>query len=393
MLTGLFEGYPYWVGPTVAVALALLLAFVLAEIIARLVRAFLLRSTGRGKVDFRDPIVRRPIRLIRRVTFLILGALFAFPALELGGYETAVGVHPENIGQWLFRSGLRIGLIAILTYALIRIVSASVDRLEHDVSAGGDPSAIERAKRVHTIGGLLKNIFGIVAGGAALLMILHELGIDITPLLTGAGIVGLAVGFGAQTLVKDVISGFFMLMEDQVRVGDAAVINGQGGAVEAITLRTIVLRDVEGTVHVFPNGSITSLANKSKDFSYAVLDLSVAYKEDTDRVAEVLTRVADGLRADPEYAPHILEPLEVLGVDGFLESSVTLKVRIKTVPQSQWKVAREFRRRIKKAFDAEGIQIPFPHVSVNFSDAQARGGQAPFSKGQEPDTRDTRVLS
>jgi len=304
-----------------------------------------------------------------------------------------VGVHPENIGQWLFRSGLRIGLIAILTYALIRIVSASVDRLEHDVSAGGDPSAIERAKRVHTIGGLLKNIFGIVAGGAALLMILHELGIDITPLLTGAGIVGLAVGFGAQTLVKDVISGFFMLMEDQVRVGDAAVINGQGGAVEAITLRTIVLRDVEGTVHVFPNGSITSLANKSKDFSYAVLDLSVAYKEDTDRVAEVLTRVADGLRADPEYAPHILEPLEVLGVDGFLESSVTLKVRIKTVPQSQWKVAREFRRRIKKAFDAEGIQIPFPHVSVNFSDAQARGGQAPFSKGQEPDTRDTRVLS
>lgn len=393
MLTGLFEGYPHWVGPSVAVALALLLAFVLAEIIARLVRAFLLRSTGRGKVDFRDPIVRRPIRLIRRVTFLILGALFAFPALELGGYETAVGVHPENIGQWLFRSGLRIGLIAILTYALIRIVSASVDRLEHDVSAGGDPSAIERAKRVHTIGGLLKNLFGIVAGGAALLMILHELGIDITPLLTGAGIVGLAVGFGAQTLVKDVISGFFMLMEDQVRVGDAAVINGQGGAVEAITLRTIVLRDLEGTVHVFPNGSITSLANRSKDFSYAVLDLSVAYKEDTDRVAEVLTRVADGLRADPEYAPHVLEPLEVLGVDGFLESSVTLKVRIKTVPQSQWKVAREFRRRIKKAFDAEGIQIPFPHVSVNFSDAQAKGGQAPFSKGQEPDTRNTRVLS
>ena len=368
MFTSLFDGYPGWVAPAVAGTLALILALVIADGIARLVRNFLLHTTGKDRTHAMDANVRRPVAFIRRVTFLILLVVLVFPALDIGGYQVEVGLDPENIGQWLFRSGLRVGLIALLAYAVVRVVSASVDRLVEQVSAAGGLDALERAKRVRTIGNLLRSLFGVVAGGFALLMILHELGVDVTPLLTGAGIAGLAVGFGAQTLVKDLISGFFMLIEDQVRVGDVLVINGTGGAVEIITLRTIVLRDLEGIVHVFPNGSINTLSNRSKDYSFAVLAIGVAYQEDTDHVTDVLRRVGADLAADPAFAPHVLAPLEVLGVDDFLDSAVSIKVRIKTVPLQQWTVAREFRRRIKKAFDLEGIEIPFPHLSVYFGE-------------------------
>jgi small conductance mechanosensitive channel len=204
----------------------------------------------------------------------------------------------------------------------------------------------------------------IVIWTTAGLIILRELDVDITPVLTGAGIAGLAVGFGAQTLVRDVISGFFLLIEDQVRVGDAAMVNGTGGLVEQINLRTIVLRDGEGVVHVFPNGEIKTLANRTKDYSYYVVDLGVDYGADTDRVVALIRRAGEELMADPAFAPSILEPVEVLGVDDFKDSSVTLKFRIKTVPLKQWEVGRELRRRIKIAFDREGIRIPSPKLDV-----------------------------
>jgi small conductance mechanosensitive channel len=168
-------------------------------------------------------------------------------------------------------------------------------------------------------------------------MVLREFRLDIAPVLTGAGIVGLAVGFGAQTLVRDVISGFFLILEDQVRVGDVAAINGTGGLVEELNLRTIVLRDFEGTVHVFPNGSITTLANRSKDFSYYVIDLGISCREDPDRVAAVLREVGAGMQADPQYGPSILEPLEIVGVDAFADWAMTLKMRLKTVPLNSGK--------------------------------------------------------
>ncbi len=192
----------------------------------------------------------------------------------------------------------------------------------------------------------------------AVLMILRELNLDITPILTGAGIAGVAIGFGAQTLVKDVISGFFLLLENQVRVGDVVTINGQGGLVEALTLRTIVLRDETGAVHIFPNGSITTLANQTKDFSYYVINLAVDYDEDPDRVMQVMREVADDLRADPKYSSVILQPLEVSGIDSFGEANIIIKSRIKTVPLKQWDVGRELRRRLMKRFAAEGIKFP-----------------------------------
>jgi small conductance mechanosensitive channel len=202
-------------------------------------------------------------------------------------------------------------------------------------------------------------------------MILREFRIDIAPVLAGAGIAGVALGFGAQTLVRDVISGFFLILEDQVRVGDVAAINGTGGLVEEINLRTIVLRDVDGTVHVFPNGAINTLANRSKDFSYYVIDLGITYREDPDRVVAVLKEVGADLQRDPQFGPFILEPIEVLGIDAFADWSVRLKLRIKTVPLKQWDVGRELRKRIRNAFDRHGIEIPFPGRPVAMREGDA----------------------
>jgi moderate conductance mechanosensitive channel len=266
---------------------------------------------------------------------------------------------------------MRIVLIVALSWLLVRIVASAVARLEIEAARGTSLDAVERSKRVRTLGNLVHNTIAVVVGVAALLMVLRELNVDILPLLTGAGIVGLAIGFGAQSLVKDVIGGFFLIFENQVRVGDVANINGTGGLVEAITMRTIVLRDLNGTVHVFPNGNIERLANLSKDFSFAVLDVGVAYKEDTDRVVDVLREVGARLQEDERVGPGIMAPLEVLGVDAFAESAVVLRVRFKTLPLKQWEVAREFRRQVKKAFDRVGIEFPYPHITLYAGSATA----------------------
>ena len=253
----------------------------------------------------------------------------------------------------------RIVVIGLVAYLVVRAGAAAARRLERNMNRGEGLDGVERAKRAQTIGRIVQKTLSIVISTMAALMILRELDIDITPVLTGAGIAGLAVGFGAQTLVRDIISGFFLILEDQVRVGDVAAINGQGGLVEAINLRTIVLRDSEGTVHVFPNGAITTLANRSKDFSYYLIDLGISYYEDPERVTTVLKQIGTSLQADEKYGPMILAPIEVFGVNAFGEWAVQLQLRIKTVPLKQWEVGRELRRRILKVFEEQGIEIPF----------------------------------
>jgi small conductance mechanosensitive channel len=238
---------------------------------------------------------------------------------------------------------------------------------------GSRDTTAETSRRAKTLGRVLNNVTWAVVVGIGVTMVLSEFGMNIMPIITGAGIAGIALGLGAQNLVRDVIGGFFLILENQVRVGDVAIINGTSGSVEAINLRTIVLRDTEGTVHVFPNGAINTLANRSKDYSYYVIDLTVAYDEDPDRVAEVVRATAADLQKDARFGPFILEPLEVLGVDAFGESALLLKMRIKTMPLKQWDVGRELRRRIKKAFDAAGISIPFPQRVVMTRIEKAEG--------------------
>lgn len=228
---------------------------------------------------------------------------------------------------------------------------------------------IELEKRAATLGGIFRKTMAIIVWILAGIMALKEAGFDIGPILAGAGVVGVAVGFGAQTLVHDVISGVFLLLENQIRVNDVAVLNGTGGLVEAINLRTTVLRGLDGTVYVFRNGAITTLANMTHGYSYYVFDIGVAYKEDTDHVIEVVKGIADEMMQEDAYRPLILEPLEVLGVDRFADSAVIVKARFKTAPIQQWTIGREMNRRIKKKFDELGIEIPFPHTSIYFGEA------------------------
>ena len=241
--------------------------------------------------------------------------------------------------------------------------------MEHMVEDKDAATMSETEKRAKTLGKIINSAGFVMIIGISIMMVMSEFNMDIMPIITGAGIAGLAIGFGAQNLVRDVISGFFLILEDQVRVGDVAKINGTGGVVEAIKLRITVLRDLEGTVHIFPNGEITQVANMTKQFSYSVINVGIAYKENVDDVMEVLKNIGDELGQDPEFGNLLMEPLEVLGVDDFGDSQVTIKIRVKTLPLKQWTVGRELRRRIKNTFDTRGIEIPFPHRSIYFGDA------------------------
>jgi len=275
--------------------------------------------------------------------------------------------------DWALTSGLRIVFIAallILGLWLFRLASRRFQKLLEGVA----PSP-EEAKRASTLTHVLRDVVVIAAVIVAGMLILAELGIDIKPILAAAGIGGLAIGFGAQSVVKDVISGFFLLLENQVRVGDVVVIGGTGGLVEAITLRTLVLRDLAGNVHIIPHGGVDKVTNMTKDYSRYVFDVGVAYREDPDEVMRVLQEIGDELQRDPAFGPDILAPLEMLGVDKLDDSAVIIKCRITTKPIQQWRIAREMNRRIKKTFDARGIEIPFPHRTVYWG--VAKDGTAP----------------
>jgi small conductance mechanosensitive channel len=345
-----------------ALALAALAAVAIALLVGRLTRR-LLRAIE-GERFHTQVIAQATVKAVQRVTFVLALLVLAFPALDLAGVELTVGLNQEQVTHWLATNGARLLLLLLLALAANRFAASVIRRAELEISEGSDYRAEERRKRAQTLGATFRRFFSILIWAAAALMALRELDVDITPVLTGAGIIGLAVGFGAQTLVKDIISGLFLIAEDQVRIGDVVEINGIGGGVEQINLRTIVLRDLEGTIHAISNGEIRTLSNKSKDFSFYVVDIGVGYDDDTDRIVEVVRETARELMQDPAYAASILEPLEVLGVDAFKASEVTLRFRIKTLPLKQWDVGRELRRRIKKAFDAHGIRIPVPQMQI-----------------------------
>ncbi|MFW5887368.1 MAG: mechanosensitive ion channel family protein [Bacteriovoracia bacterium] len=272
----------------------------------------------------------------------------------------------------LFFSGklLLIFTIAWIVYLIAKWFLNTIEeklKKRHSCADGEPPS--ETLKRVDTLNYLIRRAVYSILAITFVLIFFKEIGINIGPLLASAGIVGLAVGFGAQSLVKDIISGFFLILENQIRVGDVAIINGQGGFVEHINFRTTVMRDFSGNVHVFPNGNISTLANMTKDWSGYVMDMGVAYKEDTDHVVEVIQQVGKELKADPYFGAKMIDDVEVFGVDSFADSAVTIKIRLKTKPIQQWEVGREFRRRIKKAFDKAKIEIPFPHRTIYMGEA------------------------
>ena len=279
----------------------------------------------------------------------------------------------EKISTWLVESVPAILFTLFLLFVVLWLYRALVGRIKKVIinrtQSSESEDKLEKEKRINTLINILRQAGSIVIWIVFAMILLKEMKLDIGPLLASAGIVGLAVGFGAQELVRDFISGFFMLLENQVRAGDVAIINGQGGLVEEIALRTITLRDFSGTVHIFQNGKINTLANMTKEWSATVFDVGVAYKEDTDKVKSVMKEVGDQMMEDPEYQDSILEPLEIFGVDKFGDSAVVIKARFKTKPIKQWMVGREYNGRLKKAFDEQGIEIPFPHRTIYWGDA------------------------
>jgi small conductance mechanosensitive channel len=358
-----FQGPANWQTVLLASAATLLVAGLVALVSGRLVERALRAILGE-ELATSSRLVRGPVRLVTIAVFLLSVSVLLFPAFELAGLQPRTGVRLHTIAAWALDQGLEILLIGLVAFTLVRATGLIVSRFEHSVSQGTTVDALERAKRVRTLGSLISNVATMAIWSTAVLIVLFELGVNITPVLTGAGIAGLAVGFGAQTLVKDFISGFFLILEDSVRVGDSAAINGIGGLVEEINLRTIVLRDEEGTVHIFPNGAITTLANRSKHFSYYVMTVAIPYHEDPDRVAKILNDVGAELQKDPSLGPFILEPVEVMGVDAYTDWAIQMKLRIKTMPQSQHRVGRELRKRIRQAFDRNGVEVPFPERIV-----------------------------
>ncbi len=276
-------------------------------------------------------------------------------------HVSASYLRPEYFLPVLFNA-IRIGFILLFAYITSMLTGRLIRGLRKyavkTIIRRGGTSDFELEKRTETVIGVARKSLAVLIWSIALIMVLKELNFDIRPLLAGAGLVGVAIGLGAQNLIKDILAGIFMLIENQVRVNDVVVINDVGGLVEEINLRTTILRSEDGAVHIFPNGGITKLSNLTRDFSYYVFTLSLDYDNDPDQVTGALTDIAASLRQEEPYTSAILDRLEILGVDQLNTAAMVLKARIKTQPMKQWLVGREMNRRIKQRFAEAGIHFP-----------------------------------
>lgn len=295
------------------------------------------------------------------------------------------GEYYHQAVNWIVKSGPKIAIILVLMVIGIKLSSFVAGRFFAFMGRYRKMDD-EYKKRADTLSAVIAYLISVTVIIVAALMILAELKIQIGPILAAAGIVGLAVGFGAQHLVQDVISGFFILLDDEIRVGDVVQIADRGGLVERLNLRMVVLRDVAGNVHYVRNGKIDVVTNMTKDYSRYVFNIGVAYREDVDEVIRVVKQVDEEIRSDPAFAPDILEPIEVLGLDEFTDSAVIIKARIKTKPIKQWSVGREFNRRLKKRFDEKDIEIPFPHMTL-YLGRDKKGEAAPLNVQLNPQSQ------
>lgn len=310
------------------------------------------------------PVVQGLLRWVIYV-FVVLAVLQAW-----GVESFAWLARPE--GREVVGRLVSITVVVVVALVIWEAISAVIERRlsRLDTSRGRMSSARLRTLLPFARRALMVTLLVMVG-----LIVLSEIGVDTAPLIAGAGVIGVAIGFGAQSLVKDVITGLFILMEDSVAVGDIADLGGHAGVVESMTMRSIRLRDYDGHVHTVPFSAVTTVRNMTRDFSFAVFNIGVAYRENVDDVIAVMKEVAESLRKDAGFAPYILEPLDVGGLDKFGDSSVVITARMKTLPAQQWRVAREYNRRLKIEFDKRGIEMPFPQRALWFG--ADKEGQAP----------------
>ena len=335
--------------PYTTILVGVLLAFAAAAVAVRLLHALVHRALNALDIvsaENRAAVHARAQKLIRALTLLAFG-IAALAALSLALERFGMSEprwHPRQIAQWLFTHGVNIIIIVVGATIVVRAANLAIEHLQHKLGRSHQRTDLEWQRRASTLGGILTSLVTVTVGFVAVLMLLRELAIDVLPILTGAGIAGLAIGFGAQ------------ILEDQVRIGDLARINGVAGTVEQINLRTIVLRDDEGAVQVFPNGTITALANLSKQFAYAIVDVRVAYSENLDRVIGTIREVGAAMEHDATWGSLVLAPLNVDGVVSLSDGAATIKMKLKTLPLNQGKVANELRRRVMMTFVARRIR-------------------------------------
>lgn len=274
----------------------------------------------------------------------------------------------NSLGYWVIKDLPGILILIVLLIVMLRVSFGLVNRLKSILikrmaNNDGEPD-LEVEKRVNTLMGILRKTVSVIIWSIFIMIILKKINIDIAPILAGAGIIGLAVGFGAQELVRDLITGFFILLEDQIRTGDVAVLNGTSGTVEKLELRTITLRDAGGVVHVFQNGKINTVSNMTKDWSAILFNIGVAYKENLTQVMKLMQDVGDGMFAEEEFKAKMLDTIEISGLNSFDDSALVIRGRIRTKPGQQWGIGREYRKRLKETFDEHNIEIPFPHQTI-----------------------------
>jgi moderate conductance mechanosensitive channel len=340
---------------------AVMLAFVAASALVRLAHVVINRlldaldivgAEDRAAVQARARQLKGALTLLAYGVAAVASVSFALERLGMSELQWS----PWQLLHWLLTHGVNTLLILIVAFIVVRGAHLAVEHLQFKASRRFAPTDLEWQRRAATLGRIVISLVTVSVGFVAVLMILRELSVDILPILTGAGIAGLAIGFGAQHLVRDVISGFFIILEDQVRIGDQARINGVAGTVEQIKLRTIVLRDAEGAVQVFPNGAITALANLSKQFSYAVVDVKVAYGENVDRVIGIIREAGASMEREPRWSALLVGPLDVIGVESLADGAATVRMKFKTLPLNQGRVANELRRRLMSAFVSWGVK-------------------------------------
>lgn len=335
-------------------------------------RGFALSHDVKLRLPGLETRANRYLPLLQASVRTLIYVLAAFAVLQAWGFGIFAWL-AEPTGRIFLSKAFSIILIVTAAIIVWEILSATIERyLETTDENGGE---VARSQRIRTLLPLFRNFVFVVLAVIVTLTVLSEIGVNIAPLLAGAGVVGLAVGFGAQTLVKDVITGLLFLIEDAIAVGDVVELGSHSGVVEAVTVRSLRLRDLSGTVHQIPFSEVSSVVNMTKGFSFAVMDIGVAYRENVDDVIDVIKQIGAELRKDPEIDAFIMEDIEVLGLDRFDDSAVIIRARIKTQPVKQWAVRRAFNRLLKQKFDELGIEIPFPHQTIYFG--EDKEGKAP----------------
>src|SRR4029078_13075940 len=318
----------------------IVLAFVVAAVAVRIAHVVVHRLLGALEIvgsENRTAVQARAQQLIRALTFLAYGvaALASISlAFERLGYSEAAW-HPRDLLHWAVTHGINVAIILVGAFIVVRAANLAIEHLQFKLARRHATTDLEWQRRAATLSGILTSLVTVTVVFVGILMVMRELTIDVVPILTGAGIAGLAIGFGAQNLVRDVISGFFLILEDQVRVGDIARINGVAGSVEQVNLRTIVLRDGEGAVHAVPKGRITARGDLSKQFAYALVDVQVAYSENLHRVIGTMREVGASLEKDPSWSTVVLAPIEISGVESLEGGAASVRARLKIIPLPQ----------------------------------------------------------